>query len=120
MREYGTAISGFSRRRVQPLVSVIALAVAGCQFPWALDDGAARGGNAPREREQAMNARWKNHSYSELVGALGPPLQLLNIPGGGNPPGFAAVYGRDPASGCIDSFALVYGSDPMIRVYYCR
>ena len=104
----------------QALVLLIALAVAGCQLFWALDDGASRAGNAPREREQAMNARWKNHSYSELVGALGQPLQLLNIPGGGEPPGFAAVYGRDPASGCVDSFALVYGSDPMIRVYYCR
>jgi len=102
--------------RCASLVSVIALAVAGC----ALDDGAPRAGTAPREREEAMNARWKNRSYSELVGALGQPLQLLNIPGGGNPPGFAAIYGRDPASGCIDAFALVYGSDPMIRVYYCR
>jgi hypothetical protein len=109
---------GCSPRGLRALGFASALVVAGCQ--WALDDGAARGGNAPREREQAMNARWKDHSYSELIGALGQPQQLLHIPGGGNPPGFAAIYGRDPVSGCVDAFALVYGSDPLIRVYYCR
>jgi len=67
-----------------------------------------------------MNQYWQNRRYSELVATLGQPRMLLNIPGGGNPPGFVALYGRDAASGCIDAFAMVYGSNPLVRVYYCR
>jgi hypothetical protein len=73
-----------------------------------------------QQRESAMNQRWQNHRYSELVAVMGQPVRLLNIPGGGEPPGFAAYYGRDAASGCFDAFALVNGEDPVVRVYYCR
>ena len=67
-----------------------------------------------------MNEQWQNHRYSELVAALGTPTMVMNIPGGGNPPGFAVVFGRDPATGCIDAFAMMYGTDPIVRTYYCR
>jgi hypothetical protein len=78
------------------------------------------GMQSPDGRERAMNQYWQNRRYSELVATLGQPRRLLNIPGGGNPPGFVAVYGTDPATGCIDAFAMVYGSDPTVRVYHCR
>lgn len=71
-------------------------------------------------REAAMNQRWQNHHYSELLAALGTPARVMNIPGGGNPPGFVAVFPRDGASGCIDAFALMYAADPIVRVYHCR
>jgi hypothetical protein len=71
-------------------------------------------------RERVMNQYWQNRRYSELVATLGQPRMLLNIPGGGSPPGFVAVYGTDPATRCIDAFAMVYGADPLVRVYYCR
>jgi hypothetical protein len=67
-----------------------------------------------------MNGRWQNRRFSEMQAALGRPLLLMRIPGGGNPPGFVAVYGQDPVSGCIDAFAFVYAADPVIRVYHCR
>lgn len=67
-----------------------------------------------------MNRRWQNRRLSELRSVLGTPRMIMNIPGGGNPPGFVAVYGEDKASGCIDAFAFVYGGDPVIRVYHCR
>ena len=75
---------------------------------------------SPDGRERTMNQYWQNRRYSELVATLGQPRMLLNIPGGGNPPGFVAVYGTDPLTGCIDAFAMVYGSDPRVRGYYCR
>lgn len=75
---------------------------------------------AARSREFAMNQRWQYLPMSQLVAEWGEPKLLLNIPGGGNPPGFVAYYGLDPASGCIDAFALVWGDDPLIRAYYCR
>ena len=73
-----------------------------------------------RGREAAMNQRWQNHHYSELVAELGRPARLMSIPGGGNPPGFVAVFAKDRATGCIDAFALMYAADPVIRVYHCR
>lgn len=71
-------------------------------------------------REAAMNQRWQNRSYSELLAELGKPARVMNIPGGGNPPGFVAVFPRDGASGCIDAFALMYAADPIVRIYHCR
>ena len=67
-----------------------------------------------------MNRRWQNHRFSELTSVLGQQRLIMNIPAGGNPPGFAAVYGQDPASGCIDAFAFIHDNDPVIRVYHCR
>ena len=81
---------------------------------------AALAGTASAWREAAMNRRWQNRPLSELKLAMGEPRLLMQIPGGGNPPGFAAVYGVDQATGCIDSFALFHGRDPLIRVYHCR
>ena len=71
-------------------------------------------------RESLMNEQWVNHRYSELVAAMGTPNMIMNIPGGGQPPGFAVVYGRDPKTGCIDAFAMMYAKDPIIRQYHCR
>lgn len=78
----------------------------------------APGGGA--HREEAMNHLWRNRPMSELVAALGPPTMVMTIPGGGSPPGFAMVFGRDPATGCIDAFAMMYATDPIVRNYYCR
>ena len=71
-------------------------------------------------REMLMNEQWVNHRYSELVAVMGTPSMIMNIPGGGQPPGFAVVYGRDPKTGCIDAFAMMYAKDPIIRQYHCR
>lgn len=70
--------------------------------------------------EQAMNARWQNHTLAELVRDRGTPRDTMTIPGGGNPAGFITVYERDPQTGCVDAFALAYGPEPVIRNYYCR
>ncbi len=71
-------------------------------------------------RETEMNARWQNHPFSELLGTLGPPRMVLAIPGGGNPPSFAVVYGVDPKTGCVDAFAVHIDAQPFVRVYHCR
>jgi hypothetical protein len=106
----------------------MSLACGGCQFAQLeqlaqdspvchsrCDDWSTRLG-----REVNMNRRWQNHRLSELRSALGQPKLLMSIPGGGNPPGFVAVYEQDRLSGCIDAFALIYDGDPIIRVYHCR
>ena len=72
------------------------------------------------ERERQINAEWQNHTLRELVERWGPPHQMLNIPGGGNPPGFVLVYLRDEGSGCIDAFAVAYGDVTRVRLYQCR
>ncbi len=71
-------------------------------------------------REVVLNQKWQNRRFSELKAALGQPRLIMNIPGGGNPPGFVAVYGADPVTGCIDAFAFIPSSDPIVRVYHCR
>lgn len=71
-------------------------------------------------REEAMNARWRNHTLAELVRVRGAPRDTMTIPGGGNPIGFITVYERDPESGCVDAFAFMDGPEPVIRNYYCR
>jgi len=131
MRDQGTAIgrvpapqcdrSDVSWPCHKALVFLLALVTAACQqLPWSVGDASASGGNDRVQREMAMNIRWQNRPLSELVATFGQPLLIMTIPGGGNPPGFAVVYGVDPRSGCIDAFALVYGSDPTVRIYYCR
>jgi hypothetical protein len=70
--------------------------------------------------EDAMNARWQNHTLAELVRSRGAPRDTLTIPGGGNPAGFITVYERDPQTGCVDAFATSWGPEPVIRNYYCR
>jgi hypothetical protein len=109
-------------------MAVLALAAlaAGCaplpQPPQpAPERHAARHENGPGAlREADMNRRWQNQPLSELVAALGRPARVMNIPGGGSPPGFVVVYGVDAATGCIDAFALMYAVDPIVRVYHCR
>ena len=71
-------------------------------------------------REAAMNEKWTNQRLSDLVAVMGTPTMIMNIPGGGQPPGFAVVFGRDPGTGCIDAFAMMYAKDPIIRQYHCR
>lgn len=110
----------------RPLLLLIALVTAGCQQP----DLASRMHHRPNgggpdtvlglQREIFMNSEWQNRPLSQLLAAMGKPRLLLNIPGGGNPPGFVAIYGIDHASGCVDAFAMLYGPDPTIRVYHCR
>jgi hypothetical protein len=72
------------------------------------------------DRERKMNHEWQNHSFAELVKAKGAPRLLLDIPGGGNPPGFVMVYARDPATGCLDTFSMAYGPRTVVRSYQCR
>lgn len=104
------------------LALALALAVVGCadlqeSRPRHPEISGAVGRNT---REAEMNQRWQDRNMSELVAALGQPVLMMNIPGGGNPPGFAVVYGQDSRTGCIDAFAMVYGPDPKVRYYYCR
>lgn len=105
---------------------LLALLAGGCETArreWRegpTQEQAAKSGSAPVRREYAMNQRWQNRPLSELKAALGEPQVVMQIPGGGNPPGFAAVYGADPTTGCIDAFAFFDGDDPVIRVYHCR
>jgi hypothetical protein len=101
-------------------MTVTGMVGAGCTHLGAGHGEKEAGDAAGQSREFAMNQRWQNQPLSRLVDALGKPKLLLSIPGGGNPPGFIAFYGLDPATGCIDAFALVYGVNPAIRAYYCR
>lgn len=71
-------------------------------------------------RERAMNTEWQNHTLAELLAAKGRPMLVLQIPGGGNPPGFVVVFGVDAASGCVDSFAVSHEPEARVRIYHCR
>lgn len=108
-----------------PLLAAVLLA-AGCETAereWRegpTDEGAAASGNASTWREVTMNRRWQNQPFSQLKAALGEPLMIMDIPGGGNPPGMVAVYPVDDKTGCTDAFALLFADDPVIRVYHCR
>lgn len=99
-------------------MAACAIAAAGCHSPAPVPAEAVAG--SPAAREAQMNRLWQRRRFSELRAVLGTPLTFLDIPGGGNPPGFVAVYPRDPATGCLDAFALVYAPDPVIRLYQCR
>lgn len=105
--------------RALSCITVTSMLGAGCAHPGG-DRSNEAGESGRQAREFEMNRRWHERPMSHLVAALGEPKLRMNIPGGGNPPGFVIVYGLDPASGCIDAFALVYGTDPLIRAYYCR
>jgi hypothetical protein len=119
---------GNAARPWRALSLVFALFAAGCQqaqLERLVHDSPACSGecgdlSSRLGREVGMNRRWQNHRSSELTSVLGAPRLIMNIPGGGNPPGFVAVYGQDPVSGCIDAFAFTYDTDPLIRVYHCR
>lgn len=108
-----------------PLVMVVVLAT-GCetaQREWregSTEEEAAASGSATVWREATMNRRWQNQPLSSLRALRGEPVLMMDIPGGGNPPGMVAVYPVDPATGCTDAFALMFGQDPVIRVYHCR
>ena len=103
----------------------IALAGAGCadlvadiereQHAYTVSNSSSR-----YQRELEMNRQWQHRPLSELVATLGQPRITMNIPGGGNPPGFAVVYGQDARTGCIDAFAVNASREPTIRIYYCR
>jgi len=71
-------------------------------------------------REAQMNREWQNQTLAELLRDMGPPRLLLDIPGGGTPPGFVLVYPRDTGTGCLDTFAVMYGREPRVRLYQCR
>jgi hypothetical protein len=114
--------------RQAALVLALAFANTGCQQllleDTVLDNPTCERGcdvaSSRTGREVAMNRKWQNRRFSELRAALGPPQLIMGIPGGGNPPGFVAIYGADPVTGCIDAFAFIYSNDPVIRVYHCR
>lgn len=99
------------------LLRAALLVPAGCAIAPA---GIPPGPAVRTAREDAMNARWKNHTLAELVRVRGAPRDTMTIPGGGNPIGFITVYEKDPESGCVDAFAFLYGPEPVIRNYYCR
>lgn len=119
------ALRAMYRASRLPLVAAVVLA-AGCetaQREWRegpSEKDAIASGSAAVWREVAMNRQWQRQPFSELRAALGEPVLLMDIPGGGNPPGMVAVYQLDPATGCRDAFALMFGHDPIIRVYHCR
>jgi hypothetical protein len=104
----------------------LALAAAGCadlertarSSPHPVSQGTA----ARYQREIDMNRQWQNRPLSELVASAGKPKLTMNIPGGGNPPGFVVVYGVDDRTGCIDAFAMnaAVKSEPTVRIYHCR
>ena len=101
-------------RRVAALAPL--LVVAGCadleRFATEARDAppVAFSGGSRHQREMEMNRQWQNRSLSELKAMVGEPQLTMNIPGGGNPPGFVVVYGLDNRSGCIDAFAISTGS----------
>lgn len=98
----------------------LALLAGGCAIDprWAIAPDPPRASRAVRERD--INGTWQNHTLRELIDEWGPPRLLLDIPGGGNPPGFVLVYPRDAATGCIDTFAVAYGPVTRVRIYQCR
>ena len=108
------------RRARMASAGALALLAVGC----SIDPKGADAPEPPRAsravREQQINQQWQNHTLRELVDRWGPPRQLLDIPGGGNPPGSVIVYPRDPATGCVDSFALTHGEVTRVRSYSCR
>lgn len=105
---------------------LIALLATGCQTAqreWRegpTEEQAGAIGSPVAWREFGMNRRWQNRRLAELTSALGEPRLIMDIPGGGSPPGFVVVYGTDADTGCTDAFALLHGQDPVIRVYHCR
>src|SRR4051812_20745779 len=74
---------------------------------------------ARRQREADMNREWQNRPLADLIRVLGRPRMVMNIPGGGMPPGYAVVYGPDPDTGCIDAFAIAERGNPVVRAYHC-
>ena len=106
-------------------VAALVLAGAGCanveraarEEPQRASPG---DGGMREQREAEMNRRWQDRPLTHLVAALGKPKLTMNIPGGGNPPGFVVVYGEDGSTGCIDAFAVNSGREPRIRLYFCR
>jgi hypothetical protein len=98
----------------------LALLVAGCSMDprWADTPGPLPVSHDARERQ--INAAWQNHTMRELVDDWGAPRQMLDIPGGGNPPGMVLVYRRDAVTGCLDTFAVMYGDVMRVRSYQCR
>lgn len=121
----GRALRAICQAWRPPLAAVVLLA-AGCETAereWRegpTEEEAAASGNAATWREATMNRRWQNRPFSQLRAVLGEPVLIMDIPGGGSPPGMVAVYQIDPATGCRDAFALVFGQEPVIRVYHCR
>lgn len=112
MREGATRIA---------LAGMLAVLAAGCGID-PLADSAPQpllsAGRAQRERQ--LNEDWQNHTLRELVDRWGPPWRMLEIPGGGNPPGFIMVYPRDEGTGCLDTFSIMYGPVTRVRGYQCR
>ena len=121
----GRALRAICQAWRPPLAAVVLLA-AGCetaQREWRegpTEEEAAASGNPATWREATMNRRWQNRPFSQLRAVVGEPVLIMDIPGGGNPPGMVAVYKVDPATGCTDAFALMFGQDPVTRVYHCR
>lgn len=108
------------RGRRMAAAGALALLAGGCSVDptWAPAPQQMRVSRA--ERERRINAEWQNHTLRELVDEWGPPSRMLEIPGGGNPPGFVMVYRRDEGTGCLDAFAIMYGEVMRVRGYLCR
>jgi hypothetical protein len=126
-RTLGPRATGRGPRALRHAAAVaLALAAGGCadlEGVAGTDGPDARQGTAARyQRELDMNRRWQNRPLSDLVATSGKPQLTMNIPGGGNPPGFVVVYGLDDRSGCIDAFAInaAVTREPTVRIYYCR
>lgn len=111
---------GWKFGRGTAAAALVLAACAGCADLQGRRHPEVSGAGNRIAREAEMNQRWQNRRMSELLAVMGQPVLVMNIPGGGNPPGFALVYAPDSASGCIDAFAMLHEQDPRIRVYYCR
>jgi hypothetical protein len=98
----------------------LALFATGCSIDPRLLQGPEPVRLSRMARERQINDDWQNHTLRELVDDWGPPRRMLEIPGGGSPPGFVMVYGRDALTGCIDAFAIMYGEVMRVRSYQCR
>jgi hypothetical protein len=111
---------GHSRARIAAAGAALAWLAAGCSIDPRWQGAPAPLPTSRMARERQINDEWQNHTLLELIDRWGPPRQMLEIPGGGNPPGFVLVYGRDEGSGCIDAFAVMYGPVTRVRIYQCR
>lgn len=122
-----TATAALRRAAARPgWALALVLGVTGCasdevkRIPRQHPTFSAANGVARSVREAEMNRQWQNRPLAELMGELGRPKMILNIPGGGMPPSFAVVYGPDPDSGCVDAFAISSRGEPLVRIYHCR
>ena len=101
-------------------LGAIALLAAGCSVPVRPLPPPDPLRASRMAREAQMTQVWQDQTLQQVLQARGRPQVLLDIPGGGNPPGFVLVYPRDAATGCLDTFTMAFGAQARVRSYQCR